>query len=467
LSRLEIVLLITVVTLASAIHLGPVLHSGIGIPMLYVLAAISYLSPVTGFFFIACGQFLPFPEGSSNNPAQVGVIVWLPVILLRYHRVNLHGTWCLWPVLPWLLWYLLLTGEPIYLPTSEYGKAVIYCLIACQLANESKGQHLKCLFGLCLGALLVMTAYWATQLGLPVEVTDWGGDREGFARLGSVRADAVMVWPALLLGISGLVGMQIALASRQSPRPSPGWLTYGTLALSVASLPPLISTMSHGAYAGFVLVLLALGWAGWLAAKEGAYGSARFRILIRWGGFGLAAAIILFALDAFQMRTKVTKLGDYYKGVSAESGVAASRTGVWHDSINTILKYPLFGIAVTGEQEEITSEYASQGWYLSHNIFLDFGRSIGIPGMLLLAFFFFWPAVRMWQTGEPVRYLPFVLAHFAMFIFWMSLSFTFYKTFWALWMLMAMAVKVKGGDGARAPIGSRRPARLSYGTQSH
>jgi hypothetical protein len=60
--------------------------------------------------------------------------------------------------------------------------------------------------------------------------------------------------------------------------------------------------------------------------------------------------------------------------------------------------------------------------------------------MLMLAFFFFWPAIQMWRTGELVRYLPFIMAHFAMFIFWMSLSFQFYKTFWALWMLMAMAV---------------------------
>lgn len=439
LTKVEIGLLALVATLAAAMHLGPVLHSGLGTPLLYVLAAVSYLSPVTGFFFVACGQFLPFPEGSVHNPAQVGVLVWLPVVLLRYHRVNLQGAWRLWPVLPWLVWYLVLTGEEIYLPNSEYFKAFIYCLIACQLANECKGRYLKCLFGLCLGALLVMTAYWATQLGLPVEVNDWGGNREGFARMGSVRADAVMVWPALLLGISGLVGIQIALASRQSPRPSPAWLTYLTLILSVASLPPLISTMSHGAYAGFILVVLAVVWAGWVAGREGAYASTRFRALVNWGGVGLAVAVALFALDAFQLRTKVSGLGEYYKGVSAEAGAAASRTGVWRDSINTIMKYPVFGIAVTGDQEEITSEYSSQGWYFSHNIFLDFGRSIGIPGMMLLAFFFFWPAIRMWQSGELVRHLPFLLAHFSMFIFWISLSFTFYKTFWALWMLMAMA----------------------------
>jgi O-antigen ligase len=136
----------------------------------------------------------------------------------------------------------------------------------------------------------------------------------------------------------------------------------------------------------------------------------------------------------------VASLARYYDETSQEEGVAASRTGVWHDAIHTIMKYPVLGIRITGEQEEITSEYASAGGYLSHNVFLDYGRYIGIPGMLMLVFFFFWPSIKMWQSGNYIRYLPFLLTHFAVFIFWMSLSFQFYKTFWALWMLMAVAV---------------------------
>ena len=453
-------LLLAVIALAAALHLGPVLHSGLGTVLTYALPAVAYLSPVTGFFFIACSQFVPFPEGSLHNPAQAGVLVWLPIILLRYHRLNLNRVWRLWPVLPWLLWFMVLTGEGVFMPNSEYVKALVYSVIACQLVNESKGRLLKCLFGLCLGALLVMTAYWASQLGLPVEINDWGGEREGFVRMGGVRADSVMVWPALLVGISGLLGIQIAFASRSSPVQSPKWLTYATLFLSVASLPPLVSTMSHGAYAGFVLVVLALFWSGWVAGREGAFGSPRFRMLLKWGAGGLAVVVLLFATDAFQLRTKVYSLENYYKSTSAETSVAASRTGVWHDSINTIMKYPLFGIRVTGDQEEITSEYASLGFYLSHNVFLDYGRTIGIPGMLLLIFFFFYPAFNMWYSADRIRFLPFLLAHFAMFIFWMSLSFQFYKTFWGLWMLMAMAVIPRAAQ-ARA---ARR--RLRTGTKA-
>jgi O-antigen ligase len=456
----ETVLLFAVTLIAAAMHLAPVLHSSLGVALIYALPGVSYLSPLTSFFFFACSQFVPFPAGSPHNPAQAGVLVWLPVVLLNYHRINLRGWWQMWPVLPWLVWLAILTGQKIYLPGSDYVKALTYALMACQMVNESRGQYLKCLLGLCFGALLVMTAYWASELGLPVEVNDWGGDREGFARLGSVRADAVMVWPALLIGLSGLFGTQIAFASRNSPINSPRWLTWGTLALTVASLPPLVSTMSHGAFAGFALVILAVVWALWLAGKGGAFSNPRFRLLLRGIAGGIAVAVLLFALDAFQLRTKVVSLGTYYQSTASSTGAAASRTGVWHDSINTILKYPLLGIAITGDQEEITSEYAEQGSYLSHNIFLDIGRALGIPGMLFLAFFFFYPALSMLRSRNYIRYLPFLLVHFALLIFWMSLSFTFYKTFWVFWMLATRAGTGASTGVATVPNRSRNLRHL-------
>lgn len=449
-SRSELCLLALVVAAAILLHLGPILHSAVGVPLLYLLAIVSYLSPATGFLFIACGQFLPFPETSPQNPAQIGVLVWLPVILLRYHRVRLDGISRLWPVFPFLLWYAALTGEGIFWPASDYMKALFYSVIACQLANEADGKYLKCLFGLCLGAILVMIAYWAQQFGLPIEINDWGGDREGFARLGGARADSALVWPALLLGISGLLGIQIAFASKSAPNPSPKWLTYLTMGLTVATMPPLVSTMCHGAFAGLALVVIALTLAVWHVAQEGAMGQPRFRKLINWCCMGIVGIALMFVFDTFQVRTKTLALDRFHAEQSREFGsVAASRTGVWHDSINTIMKYPIFGIRVTGDKEEITSEYAASGGYLSHNVFLDYGRYVGIPGMLLLAFFFFRPAVHMIKSGRMAQYLPFLLAHFAMFIFWMSLSFQFYKTFWALWMLMTASVATVSQSDAR------------------
>ena len=206
LSWFEISLLICATGLAVALHLGPILNSSIAIPLTALFGAIGYLSPVSGFFFVATTQFLPFPEGARLNPAQIGVLVWLPVVLLRYRRLKLGKIWLLWPVLPWLAWFWGLTLEPIYEPNSEYMKALMYSVIACQLAGEARGQYLKCLLGLCLGALLVMAAYWCFEAGLPVQISDYGNVREGFERMGGVRADSVMLWPTLLVGISGTPG---------------------------------------------------------------------------------------------------------------------------------------------------------------------------------------------------------------------------------------------------------------------
>jgi hypothetical protein len=463
-SRGEFWLLGFVITSAILLHLGPVLHSSAGVPLLYALAVVSYFSPVTGFLFVACGQFLPFPDTSPHNPAQVGVLVWLPVTLLKYHRVRLTGLGLLWPVFPFLLWFFALTGEAIYLPSGDYMKTLFYCVITCQLANEAQGKYLKCLFGLCLGAILIMIAYWAQELGLPIEIKDWGGDREGFARMGGVRADSVLVWPALLMGISGLLGIQIAFASKSAPHPSPKWLTNICLGLTMASLPPLVSTMCHGAFAGLAAVVMALSLAIWMVARDGAMGQPRFRQLIRWCLYGILGVAMMFVCDAFQIRTKMVALDKFHAEQSKElGGQLASRTGVWHDAVNTIMKYPLFGIRVTGEKEVITSEYAATGGYLSHNVFLDYGRYCGIPGMLLLGFFFFRPVILMFKSGRVVQYLPFILAHFSMFIFWMSLSFQFYKTFWSLWMLMIMTVSMSAPASAarvsNSPLAQRRPAR--------
>src|SRR5580692_5098217 len=63
-TKQEVVLLLAVIALVATLHLSPVLHSGLGTVLTYVLPAISYFSPVTGFFFIACSQFVPFPDGS-------------------------------------------------------------------------------------------------------------------------------------------------------------------------------------------------------------------------------------------------------------------------------------------------------------------------------------------------------------------------------------------------------------------
>jgi hypothetical protein len=440
LTGLEAILLGLAFTGIFSLHLQAVLQSPFAIPLTALLAGVCYLSPVTGFLFIASSQYLPFPEEASLNPSQIGFLVWLPTILFRYSRVQLTGLWRLWPVLPCLIWLWLMTGEKIYLPENNYFKALCYAMIACQLANEARGEYLKCLFGLCLGATLIMCAYWADGLGLRVELSDWGNSREGIARMGGPRADAVMVWPALLIGLAGLIGLQLVLGLQRSAQSSPSWLTWMTVILFAASLPVLVSTMTQGAILAFGLLSIAILAAFLKILQHGGF----TRKLVRGSAvLGITMALFLsicHVFDFFSMRTKTKAMEDYYRQEAVETGVLTTRNDVWVYSIKTIVKYPIFGVVNAGEPEDIPPEYSDNPeGYVSHNVFFDFGRTSGFVGMALVALFFFFPAAKMLASQRWMFYLPFLFTHLAMFIFWMSLSFVHYKTFWAFWMLASMA----------------------------
>jgi uncharacterized membrane protein (DUF2068 family) len=455
LTLIEVLLLCSAFILILTIHLEPILNSRAALPLTVLFAALCYLSPLTGFMFIACSQYLPFPNEASLNPSQLGFLVWLPVVLLRYSCVRLTGLWRLWPVVPCLAWYMLMTGEKIYLPENNYFKALCYAVIACQLANEARGQYLKCLFGLCLGAVLIMSAYWANQAGLPVELSDWGNSREGIARTGGTRADSVMVWPALCIGVAGLIGLQLALASFRSPQPSPPWLTWLTAIACVGSLPPLIATMTHAGIASLALLSIGVIAVGVMIKWKGGFAQGRARL---GATLVLGSAVLVlagYASDVLGLRTKAKAMKDYYKEVAQESGAFASRNDVWTYSIRTILKYPAFGVVNSREPEDIAPEYIDNPeGYVSHNVFLDFGRFAGIPGIILLAAFFFYPVLKMVSGGRRACFTPFLLVHLAMFIFWMSLSYVHYKTFWAFWILAAMAAT--SGPNEAEPMGRMR-----------
>jgi O-antigen ligase len=361
-------------------------------------------------------------------------------------------------VLPWLVWHWLMTREPVYHFNSEYMKAIVYAVIACQQVNEAKGRHLKCLLGMCLGTLMATTAFWAYQFGLPVDLSTWGGERSGFARLGGVRADAVMIWPPLLMGTFGALGLTLSnMVSGRNPL-QVRRLKLFTVAAFFIAIPPLVATMTHGAYAGFALMLALVGVLYFRLKAMGLFRSARTSLAPIVFGM-LAMLALLYFTNAFKTKDRVDALYEYYQRTKDEYGAAASRTDVWEYSIRTILRNPFLGIRFNSEREEIPLEYAAFGDYLSHNVFLDYGRWTGLPGMAAVVFFFFYPMVRLWRRPDNWRFLGFHLFHFSLLIFWMSLSFQFYKTFWGFWMLAVLvaarepvAVPARGGAGIRLRI---------------
>ena len=91
LTRLERWILPLCLVMAMALQIKQVLHSALAMPLIGLMATLCWTTPTPAFFYIACAQFLPFPEGVALNPAQIGVVTWLVVSVVRYRRINLAG----------------------------------------------------------------------------------------------------------------------------------------------------------------------------------------------------------------------------------------------------------------------------------------------------------------------------------------------------------------------------------------
>lgn len=97
--------------------------------------------------------------------------------------------------------------------------------------------------------------------------------------------------------------------------------------------------------------------------------------------------ILMYALNLFQTRSRIDALFDYYQRASSAHSSHFSRSDVWEYSLKTIATHPVLGRRFNNDVEDIPPEYAYYGDYLSHNVFLDYGRATGIPGMLFGGFF--------------------------------------------------------------------------------
>lgn len=91
LSRTERWIFPLCIVLTLMLQLKPVLYSAIALPIIVLMATVCWLTPTTGFFYIACAQFLPYPDGALLNPAQVGVVTWIAVTFAVHRRMDLRG----------------------------------------------------------------------------------------------------------------------------------------------------------------------------------------------------------------------------------------------------------------------------------------------------------------------------------------------------------------------------------------
>jgi hypothetical protein len=99
-------------------------------------------------------------------------------------------------------------------------------------------------------------------------------------------------------------------------------------------------------------------------------------------------------------------------GTNASGHSLMMKLEFWKNGLSLIRKNPIFGTG-TGdvpadfrEQYKFTASWLTPQWWMtSHNQFIYFAVGLGIPGLLLFLFLFFYPAIQ----SKAFNYLPFTL----------------------------------------------------------
>jgi O-antigen ligase len=416
------------------LNLTPVQQSLAVVPILILTAGIGLLRPVSGFYYIAMTQHFPAEMAYGFNPAQIGVLAWLLMTFPRLLFVKFKGWYFILLIIPLILWISFVRQEMIVslaFPPGNYERIVIYSLMACQLANASKGEYLKCLLGLSLGSFAAGFSFWLNQIGLPVELSAWGDMRGGFERIGGTGTDAVMVWVGVLMGLAGILGISSALnLIKPGQKQTRNVSRLAWLALLIG-IPPLIATVTTSAFFGLFLLM-----------------SFYFVVLLKTGqimkqlkpiAIGMVLVSIVIATNQFQLLDRAKGFFNWYSETSEKNSPLGTREGVYSISIKAIASSPVFGIHLYEKKSQNAGLYDSRAGFLAHNVFLDYGINGGIPAMVYVFFLVFFPLIVMLYKYHFNLSLPFAFFYFIVFIFFMVLSFPFYKTFWALWMLTIVA----------------------------
>ncbi len=410
------------------INLSPINNSIIVLPVVCVMAITCFLSPFTAFYYIAFSQHFPEFVGTSLNMAQIGVIAW--VVVLPFQKQSFKGARNLFILLPLLFWILLASGtSPVSFALGYYENSIIYALIACQQLNLSKGRYFYCLLGLSLGALAISAGFWLKHLGFPVILSNWGSLRGGMMRVGGVGTDAVMVWPAVLMGLAGIMGISINYTKLNPKFRMSVFLRWGVLIALLLCVPVLFVTVTNAAYAGLALLM-----SSYLFML---YRSGLLKRLVPLLAVLCVIFLMMFSFNIFRIGDALRATNEGYE---ASGGGVGTRGDVWRYSIKTIEKFPFLGVRGNNAIEVSPPEYAhlQQGTWLSHNVFLDYGRAFGIPTILLYITFYYFPLWKMYRSKTIITSAPFLLWYFIVTIFLFVLSFGGYKTIWAFWMITAM-----------------------------
>ncbi len=438
LSPFEKRLIVVLGILLILLHLTPINHSIIAGALLCLLFFLAFLSPMLAFAIIPIGQFLLPAPGIPVMPAMLVFIFWLGSL---FYVQQLHFTVKgIGALSIWIPYFCCVMIKYTYLPLSflsSFFGAASTCLIVNNLVWRSDGRFLKCLLGFSAGCGMVCLAFWLNKLGLPVQLSQ--EFRDGMIRWGGLRASSAQMWYPIFIFFCGFYGTILVLLKKQKPVVG---LMKITLVGTVGTVIPLIYTYTNTSFFG-ILIIVSFLFLLYIYHFRSFLSGAKVKCIQL-----LLCAIVLGSLclffNVFDVYRIITRWENTYHTSAEEIGILGTRDGLFQHCLQRIAEYPFWGRPL-GEYDPppdpIPSEYKKYGFYLSHNVFLDVGRLLGIPGIIAFGLVILYPILIWGKKSFCVAYVPFVGLFLATMIFLNILSFPWNKILWACWMFILMAAQ--------------------------
>lgn len=408
------------------LSLNPVIYSFSGGVLTLLFALISALNPFSALFYICSSGFtIPQAAGLPFMPAALIPFIGIVRLMDPESPKSFHGCQYLLALLPLLLLSFL---KYFHFPWG-YVDLMLVAAITCCVLNQTKGQYFKVALVIALSMFSGPLGPWLNLFGFPVTLVQHF--RDGMIRWGGVRIDSVSMWFCCFLVFAGSCGVSMVKMAKTN---NPQWVKTALITIAAITFP-LVMTFTNTSYFGFAVLLAifiyhVVVWFPQLRIK-----------LFFDGGITIIAIWCCLHFNFFNMQVYYREwINSYITRLEDSGHQLGTRDVIFQHSIQRIAEYPWFGVPA-GITDSPPADWETMGYdyYLSHNVFLDIGRGLGIPGMLAYALFVFMPVFIVRRRSSHELWFPYLLMFFAALLFLNLLSFGGNKAYWCIWMAMTMS----------------------------
>lgn len=411
--------------------------------ILSLFCVFSLSSPMSALVALSASQVVADPLGVPLTLFQALFVCWPIHLLLRRSAVDYRPmrAFVAWTI-PATLFFQLVTCLKwnVWPSIGPFELAIAGGIMGAWYVGQLQGRWILALLCLGVGALPSVITFWLRILGVAIEGIIAAKGIGAQAGVGVGRGDGNLA--GVSISIASTVILAVALSAQSSNREKARqmWMMVAGIALLILSAPAIAGTMSRGGVVSWAIGLCSIMIFGYPS-------------IIRLQPIMIFAMLVTLAsLLGFGgiLDTYARSMIGYSEKQMAES-IMMSRDMVWRSALSEVLASP-----VIGTTPETRVEAGGYGYdYCSHNVWLDFGRGGGIPGLLWFAAFFVHPLYRLVNAWGATRAMPFIAAFAVFFGVFMSFSLGNYKTFYILWCLTYAAALFGGRNVARGPTTTR------------